>query len=108
MLSSYAVGMAGITSDEYTLVQSVLLRNALTNWIDGIPLNPIPSDVVRFEDILRGLLDLLDSGSLAGVPVRIRRRRNLDIQANHVILSGNDHDRAGVGVNCAFRLKNRD
>jgi hypothetical protein len=29
----------------------------------------------------------------------------LNVEADHVVFTGNDHDAAGIGMNCAFHLK---
>lgn len=90
--STDAVSVAGITTHEDSLVKGVLFSDTLPNGIDRVPLNPVPLNPIWLQNVLRGLLDLLDGGGLSGVPIGVGGGGNLDIEADHVVLAGNDHD----------------
>lgn len=99
-----AVSMASITTHEYPLVKGILLSDTLTNGVDRVPLNPVPLNPVWLQDILCGLLDFLGGGGLAGVPIGVGRGGDLNVQADHVVFTRNDHDGASIGVDGAFCL----
>lgn len=101
---TYAVGMAGVTTEEDAVVESVIVGDTLTNWIDGVPVNMLPVNLVRLQDLLRGRLDFIDRRRLARVEVGVCRRCNLDVQANKVVFSRDDHDASSCGVDGAFCL----
>lgn len=88
--------MRSITAYEHSVVKCILLSDSLANWIDREPFDPVPFEVVWLENVLRLLLYLLNRGRLPRVPIFIRRRRDLHIQANHIFFSRNDHDRPVV------------
>lgn len=85
------MGMAGVASDEYSLIQSVLVRNALPDGVYGIPLDSIPRNIVGLEDPFRRILHFLDSRRFPRAEVLIGGRRNLDIKTDHVIFSWDYH-----------------
>lgn len=101
---TYAVCVAGITSHENALIQGVLFGDTLSNGINGVPFNAIPFQVVGLEDLFRDILDLFRGGGLSRVEVWVGGRGNLDIETNHVVFAGNNHDRAGIGVDSALGL----
>lgn len=99
-----AVGVASITTEEDAVVESVLVRDTLANGVDGEPLEVLPLDGVGLEDLLGGSLDLLGGGGLAGVEVGIGGRGDLDVETDHVVLTGDDHDGAVLRVDGALHL----
>jgi hypothetical protein len=88
--------VASISSHEDSLIQSVSLCNTLTDGVDRIPLYPVPSDCVWLKNCLREFLGVLCGDLLAWVPIFVCRARDLDVEANHVVFTGNDHDTTGV------------
>lgn len=102
---TYAVRVAGITSHENALIQGVLLGDTLSNGVNGVPFNTVPFQIVRLEDFLCDILDLFRGGGLSRVEVGVGGRGNLDIETDHVVLAGDHHDGAGVGVDSALGLQ---
>jgi len=100
-----AVSVTGVSTHEYTLVQSVLLGDTLSNGVNGVPFNTVPLNPVWLQNVLCGLLDLLGGSGLPGVPIGIGRGGDLNVQADHVVLTGDNHDGTGIGVDCAFGLQ---
>src|SRR2546423_7671251 len=103
-----AVCMTDVAAHEDAMVERVFVRDALANWIDRVPLHPVPFEVVRLEDLDCCCLHLFDGGCFAGVEVRVCRGCGLDVQADHVVLSWDDHDGAVIRVDCAFHFDVRE
>lgn len=101
---TYAMGVAGITTHENTFIQGVLLRDTLTDRVDRVPFDTVPFHPVWLENLLCGSLDFLGRCRLPGVPVGVCRRGDLNIETDHVVFAGDNHDRSGIGVDCAFCL----
>jgi len=98
------VCVTAVASHEDALVQGVSLCDTLSYGVNGVPLDTLPLDGVWLEDLLCVFLDLLGGGLLPRIPIGVGRRCDLDVQADHVVLAGNDHDGSNIGVNCAFHL----
>jgi hypothetical protein len=101
---AHAVGVAGIAAQEHAVVEGVLVGNALADGVHRVPLETLPLDRVGLQDPLGGLLDLLGGGGLARVEVGVGGRGDLDVEANHVVLAGDNHDGAVLRVDGAFHL----
>lgn len=99
------MGVDGISTKEHAAVQSVPVAETLTNRVDRVPFNPLPFNGVWLEDALGRLLDFFGSRRLAWMPVGVGGRGDLDVEANHVVLSGDDHDGAVFAVNGTFHLQ---
>lgn len=98
------VGVAGVAAKEDAVVEGVLVGNALADGVDRVPLDALPLDAVGLEDALGRGLDLLDGGRLAGVEVGVGGGGDLDVEADHVVLAGDDHDGAVLRVDGALHL----
>ncbi len=98
------MGVAGIATEEDTVVEGVLVGDTLADGVDRVPLNTLPLDRVGLQDALGRGLDLLGGGSLAGVEVGVGGGGDLDVEADHVVLAGDDHDGAVLGVDGALHL----
>ncbi len=98
------MGVARVAAQEHPVVERVLLRDALADGVHRVPLDALPLDEVRPEDLLGRRLHLLHSGRLAGAPVRVRRGGELDVEPDHAVLTRYDHDRPVFGVYRAFHL----
>lgn len=66
------VGVAGIATHEHTVVERVAFGDALANRVNRVPFNCLPLDMVRLEDALSGLLDLIDCCRLPWIKVWVR------------------------------------
>ena len=86
------------------MVYSVLLCNALPNWIDRVPFYTIPLNVIRLQDLLRSRLHLFLGSLLARIEVLVCRSCNLDVESDEVVLPWNYHDRTMVTVYSTFHL----
>ena len=91
---THAVRVARVAAEEHAVVERVPLGDALADRVDRIPLDALPLDPVRAQDLLGRLLDLLCRRRLARVEVRVRRLRQLDVQPHHPVLPRDHHDRA--------------
>lgn len=101
---AYAVSMAGVSAEEDAMVQGVTVRDTLTDGIHRVPFDPLPIYRVGGQDLLGRCLHLFRCGGLAGVPVRVCGRGDLNVEPHHVGLTGNNHDGAVRRVYCAFHL----
>jgi len=101
---AYTVSVAGVTPQEYPVVQGVPIRNALSDRVHGIPYDRLPFDGVGLQDLLGRGLDFGFCSSFSRIPIGIRRRCNLDVQSDHVVFARNDHDGAVFRVDGAFHL----
>ncbi len=55
---TYAVCVAGISSQEHPMVERVLVRDALADRVHRVPLHRLPFYGVRLKDLLGGRLNL--------------------------------------------------
>ena len=98
------MGVARIAAEEDAVVERVLLGDALADRVDRIPLDTLPLNPVGPQNFLGGRLDLFRRGRFARVEVRVRRRRQLDVQPHHAVLPRYHHDRAVLRMYRAFHL----
>lgn len=105
MRVTYTVGVTGVAAQENSLIQGIFIRNSLANRVDGIPFYMLPLDGVGLENLLGGSLYLCFSGCLSWTPVGIRGRRDLDVEANHVVLTRDDHDGAMLAAYRTLHLQ---
>ena len=96
--------MTTIAAHKDSMIYRVFVRNPLTNWIDGIPLHPIPLNVVGLQNPFRRRLHFCLRSLLPGIEIFVCGGRNLDVESHEIVLSRNDHDRAVVTVNSTFHL----
>lgn len=71
--AAYAVGMACITANENALVMTISIYNTLPYRVDGVPVDSVPANGVRFENTFCLVLDFFDTCSLFRTPVFVCR-----------------------------------
>lgn len=54
---TYTVRVAGVATDEDTVVQRVPLRDALADVVGRVPIDGLPFDAVRAENLVGHILD---------------------------------------------------
>lgn len=102
---TYTVGVTSVAAQENSLIQGILIRDSLANRVDRIPFHMLPLDRVRLQNLLGGSLYLCFGGCLSWAPVGIRGRRYLDVEANHVVLTRDDHDGAMLAAYRTLHLQ---
>lgn len=88
------MSVACVSADEDALIEGIAVGDALTDGIYGVPFDVVPFDKVRVEDLLCGFLDLFGGGGFAWAEVWVCGGGYLDVETDHVVFSGDDHDGA--------------
>lgn len=96
------MSMAAISPHKDPMIQGVLLRYALPYWIYRVPFHSIPFYLIGLEYSLCCFLYVSLTRLLLGVEIVVCGGGDLDIEANHVGFSRDNHDRAMVGMNGTF------
>jgi hypothetical protein len=61
--------MAGVTAHKDSVVEGVLISNALTDRIHRVPFNPFPIDCIGLENLLGGQLHFFYGRRFARVKI---------------------------------------